>query len=87
MEFEWDDAKLQSNLAKHGLDFVDVERLDWRVAHIGRDDRFDYGEDRFTAYGLLDDVLMVVIFTWRGEAMRIVSYRRANRMERKRYGR
>jgi|KBSMisStandDraft_5_1062788.scaffolds.fasta_scaffold335232_2 uncharacterized DUF497 family protein len=87
MEFEWDDAKRQSNLAKHGLDFVDVERLDWRVAHIGRDARFDYGEDRFTAYGLLDDVLMVVIFTWRGEAMRIVSYRRANRMERKRYGR
>jgi len=87
MEFEWDDAKRQSNLAKHGLDFVDVERLDWRVAYIGRDARFDYGEDRFTAYGLLDDVLMVVIFTWRGEAMRIVSYRRANRMERKRYGR
>jgi uncharacterized DUF497 family protein len=87
MEFEWDEAKRLSNFAKHGLDFADVERLDWHAAHIGRDVRFDYGEDRFTAYGLVDDVLMVAIFTWRGEAMRIVSLRRANRKERTRYGR
>ena len=49
MEFEWDEAKRISNLAKHGLDFSEVERFAWASAHIGRDLRFDYGEERFTA--------------------------------------
>ena len=87
MEFEWDETKRASNLAKHGLDFADVERFAWASAHIGRDLRFDYGEERFTAYGLFESDLVVVIFTLRGATVRIVSVRRANRMERKRYGR
>jgi uncharacterized DUF497 family protein len=87
MEFEWDETKRAVNIAKHSLDFADAERFDWAAAHIGRDERFDYGEDRFTAYGGLDGDLVVIVFTWRDNKVRIVSVRRANRKERKRYGR
>lgn len=86
MEFEWDEAKRAINLAKHGLDFADVQRFDWNAANIGRDLRFDYGENRYTAYGRLDGDLVVVIFTLRARAVRIVSVRHANRKERVRYG-
>ena len=86
MEFEWDEAKRQLNLAKHGFDFAEVARFDWSAASIGRDLRFDYGEERFTAYGMLEDKLTVIVFTQRALATRIVSFRRANRKERRIYG-
>ncbi len=86
MEFEWDETKRAANIAKHGLDFADVEHFDWVAANIGRDWRFDYGEERFTAYGRLGSDLVVVIFTLRESAVRIVSVRRANLKERQRYG-
>jgi uncharacterized DUF497 family protein len=86
MEFEWDEGKRAVNLAKHGLDFADVERFDWGAAAIGRDLRVDYGEERFTAYGVMDGRLVVIVFTHRLNATRIVSLRRANRKERRIYG-
>ena len=86
MEFEWDEAKRQLNLVKHGLDFADMTRFPWDVAAIGQDLRFDYGEDRFTAYGNMDGRLLVIVFTLRGNTMRLVSVRRGNRKERKIYG-
>src|SRR5882724_1717278 len=86
MEFEWDQAKRAANLAKHGLDFVEVARFDWEAAIIIADLRFDYGEDRFQAFALLDGFLHQVTFTRRGHAIRIVSFRHANRKERRLYG-
>jgi uncharacterized DUF497 family protein len=86
MEFEWDEAKRAANLAKHGLDFAEVAGLGWANAIIIRDVRRDYGEDRFTAYGVMDGTLMVIVFTRRALATRIVSLRRANRKERRIYG-
>ena len=86
MEFEWDELKRAANLAKHGLDFADVERFDWGAASFGRDLRFDYGEERFTAHGMMEGRLVVIVFTQRMNATRIVSFRRANRMERRVYG-
>ena len=85
MEFEWDEGKRAANLAKHGLDFADVERLDWTSARIERDHRFDYGEDRFIAVGALDGALVAVAFTPRGGITRIVSMRPASRRERARH--
>ena len=87
MEFEWDDAKRQINLAKHGLDFADVEKLDWANAVIIPDLRRDYGEDRFQAFSLLEERLLQVTFTRRGLAFRLVSFRPANRKERRLHGR
>jgi uncharacterized DUF497 family protein len=86
MEFEWDEAKRAANLAKHGLDFVDAAQFDWANAQVIPDRRFDYGEERSTAYGLMDGRLMVIIFTMRGSALRMVSFRRANKRETRKYG-
>ena len=86
MEFEWDETKCNANLAKHGLDFADVERFDWGAAVILEDRRFDYGEDRFQAFAMIDGFLHQVTFTRREQTLRIVSFRHASRKERRLYG-
>ena len=87
MEFEWDVAKRAINLAKHGLDFADVEKLDWANAVTIADLRFDYGEERFQAFSWFEDRLLQVTFTVREGVYRLVSFRRASRKERRRHGR
>jgi uncharacterized protein len=87
MEFEWDEAKRAINLAKHGLDFADVEKLDWANAVTIADLRFDYGEERFQAFSWFEDRLLQVTFTVREGVYRLVSFRRASRKERRRHGR
>lgn len=52
---------------------------------IERDRRWDYGEERFRALGLLDEKVFVVIYTKRPAAIRIISARQANRREVRRY--
>ncbi len=86
MEFEWDDAKRLSNLAKHGLDFADVERLDWANAVTIRDLRFADGEERYRAFVRLEGTLHSIALVYRGGVTRILSFRLANRKERKLYG-
>lgn len=54
MRFEWDEAKRQSNLQRHGFDFVGVERIFATDALTFLDDRFDYGEIRFLTFGILN---------------------------------
>ncbi len=87
MEFEWDEAKRRINLAKHGLDFEVVAGLDWQSAVIRPGLRFQYGEDRFRAFCILNDELFSVAYTMRANVTRILSFRRANRKERKLYAR
>ena len=50
-----------------------------------RDERHDYGEERWIAIGLLGHVPVVVVYTKRGHRIRIISARRANRRERERF--
>jgi uncharacterized DUF497 family protein len=52
---------------------------------IEKDQRWDYGEERFRALGSLDEKVFVVIYTKRPTAMKIISARRANRREVRRY--
>ena len=86
MQYEWDENKRRTNLEKHGEDFADVDRLDWSRAHIEPDTRHAYGEPRYAAFVPRDDArLMCLVFTPRGRAMRIISYRKANSREKKRY--
>src|SRR5690348_14381232 len=59
MEFEWSDEKRRQNLAKHGLDFADVARIDWLTALLLADDRADYGEPRYWAFGRLEGLPLV----------------------------
>ena len=50
------------------------------------DDRQDYGEVRYVTIGFLDDTMVVIVWTRRNDAHRIISLRRANERERRLYG-
>ena len=50
------------------------------------DDRPDYGEVRFITIGFLDDTMVVLVWTPRDDARRIISMRKANERERRLYG-
>ncbi len=77
----WDESKRLANLAKHGVDFRDLEGLDWERSLIFEDRRKDYGEMRLIAMTPLGMRLHVVVFVERGGERRIISARRANSRE------
>jgi len=82
---EWDEGKAESNRRKHGIDFEDAATvLNDDLAVTVRDEREP--ETRFVVIGsdILNRVLVVVL-TWRGHRVRIISARRASRRERKTY--
>lgn len=85
MSFEWDEAKASSNLTKHGIAFADaVGVFEDELALTIRDDNDD--EERHVTVG--SDCLgrvLVVVFTWREDRIRIISARRATKPERKTY--
>jgi uncharacterized DUF497 family protein len=85
--FEWDDEKAARNGEKHGVPFeaaVDVFMGPKRIER--HDTRRDYGEDRVTVIGTVDDYVLHVTYTMRGQVGRIISARLASRKERKYYG-
>jgi uncharacterized protein len=85
MRFTWDEVKRASNIAKHGVDFVDAVMV-FTGPFVERPDRRkDYGEDRFEAVGFVDDLCLVVIFARPGGAFRIISARRGGRRDLARY--
>jgi len=87
MDFEWDEAKNLSNLAKHHVRFELVEMFNWDAAVIELDDRADYGEERHLARGYTyDGVGYSIVFTFRGSVVRVISVRPFNRKEETRYG-
>jgi uncharacterized DUF497 family protein len=86
MDFEWDMAKSDLCQISRNFDFTYVISIfiDPNL-FIERDQRWDYGEERFRALGLLDEKVFVVIYTKRPAVIRIISARRANRREVRRY--
>lgn len=85
MKFEWDEKKNQSNIQKHGFDFIDAEKIFGEPYLIFEDDRKDYGEDRFIVAGWLSSRMVVLVFTRREEIYRIISLRKANEREKKKF--
>ena len=85
MRIEFDAAKSAKNANDRGLPFELVADFDWSKAFVIPDRRRDYGEDRFTAVGPLDARLHVVCYCLRGEARRIISFRKANKREERNY--
>ena len=83
MKLEWDAAKNELNKIKHGLDFTGLTDFAWENALIVADRRRPYGESRYLAYGRLDGRLHVVVFTLRGDSIRIIGARKANTRERR----
>jgi uncharacterized DUF497 family protein len=83
--FTWDEAKRQRNVVKHGGDFADIERFNFATAFTYLDDRFDYGETREIALGFIDERLHVLVFTRRAGDIHVISLRKANDREIRRY--
>lgn len=81
MKYEWDEVKRESNLAKHGLDFVGIEEVFAGETVTIFDDRFDYGEERFITLGLLNGRVVVIAHTETKEIIRIISVRKATKHE------
>ena len=84
--YEWDPAKASSNLAKHGVRFADaVAALEDDLGLTLRDPDSE-SEERFVTLGLdFFGRLLVVVFTWREEHLRILSARKASPAERRQY--
>jgi uncharacterized DUF497 family protein len=83
--FEWDDAKRAANLTHHKIDFAAALGFRWETAQFTQDTRRYYGELRMVAVGHIGPRLHVLVFTRRGERLRIISLRRANARERNHY--
>ena len=85
-EFEWDEDKAEANLRKHKISFQEASRVfDDLFALIEQDLSEDFGEDRFLATGVIKGSLVTVVYTERDERIRIISARKANSDEQKRY--
>ena len=85
MRFEWDEAKNQANIRKHGLDFADAWKVFTAPMLVALDDRQEYGEARWIGIGLLQGRVVVVVFVERKDIVRIISLRKALSHERKRF--
>ena len=86
MDFEWDPAKARSNLTKHGVSFSDVETAFYDPYAISMPDPGASAEERFILVGT--DALgriVVVVYTYRGNSIRLISARKATKSERKSY--
>jgi hypothetical protein len=82
LEFEWDDTKAAENVRIHGVSFAqaalafgDPFAVEWI------DLRGDYGEERIILLGMTGSQILTVVYTERGERIRIISARRATRNE------
>ncbi|MCP4751993.1 MAG: BrnT family toxin [Proteobacteria bacterium] len=85
MIFEWDKNKATANLKKHGIDFADVTLVLYDQNAVTIEDP-SYDEERFITVGM-DGYgrILVVVYTYREDSIRIVSARKANNHESKQY--
>lgn len=84
--FEWDENKSQECRNTRGFDFSIVHDFNFATAVIFIDDRNNYGETRYKAFNKIDDMLYNVVYTVRGQNIRIISVRKVHQKEGKRYG-
>ncbi|WP_207687098.1 BrnT family toxin [Desulfonema limicola] len=86
MNFEWDENKNIVNIRKHKIDFSDVPLVFDKTMLIDYDDSQIYDEDRWIGIGLLQNIVVVIVFTERNQnTIRIISARKATRSEREKY--
>lgn len=90
MEFEWDDRKNATNLAKHGVSFELAQAVWDDQFHVILPDRVDAGEERWHALGLVGPVVLLVVVHSLPDPddegrIRIISARKATARERRRY--
>ncbi|MEW6613185.1 MAG: BrnT family toxin [Pseudomonadota bacterium] len=86
MIVDWDPRKAEGNLRKHGIRFADAEAVLFDPLALTREDMDAEGEQRHVTLGL--DALgrvLVVVYTYRGEHIRIISARKATTKEARTY--
>jgi uncharacterized DUF497 family protein len=84
MRYIWDARKNRSNIARHGLSFEDAKRIFEGPTVENIDDRFDYGEVRIYAIGLVNGLEITVVYTDRDDdERRIISAWRSEPHERR----
>lgn len=85
MHITFDPAKDAANLAKHGVSLALAAELEWDTAVVWPDERKTYGEARQRALVLLGERLYFVAFVDRADSRRVISLRKANNREVRRY--
>jgi uncharacterized protein len=86
LEFEWDDDKAAINWREHGLAFQEAINAFTDVFGVEQlDTREDYGEERINLIAMCAGILIHVTYTERGERIRIISARRAEKHEQDHY--
>ena len=85
MRLTYHPRKRAETLAYRGLDFEDARHVFEGAQLQLEDDRFDYGETRWQTIGWLNDDMVMVVWTPRGAARHIISMRKCNAKERRRY--
>lgn len=81
----WDEWKRQANLRDHGMDFVGCDVVFDGPVFTWDDDRHAYGEQRISLLGWLAGTVVHLTYTERGEDMQVISLRRAEKHEIRRY--
>ena len=85
-QFEWDDAKDSTNYQKHGVAFLTATKAFDDVYGIDEvDDSMRYDEQRVRLLARVGEALLLVVYSERGETIRIISARQATRREHERY--
>ena len=85
MNFEWDEAKNEANLAKHGIDFRGAQTI-WEGTVVTlQSSQPHHGEVHYLAMGLYKGREITVVYTRRGSNLRLISARRARTNERQLY--
>ena len=79
--FEWDDAKSDACFEERSFDFEYATQIFLGPVIERPDDRKDYGETRIRAAGLIEGVPFMVVYTPRGDGIRIISARKMHRKE------
>lgn len=85
VQYEWDEAKQQSNIAKHKVSFEEVRNFDWLGSKTSPSLR--RGEKRYVTIGQIGNRLHVIVWLPRGDRIRIISLRKANMREVRDYAR
>jgi uncharacterized DUF497 family protein len=84
-DVSFDPAKNERNIANRGISFEVAEHFEWDTAMIAEDLRKEYGEPRFQALGFIAGRLHAMVFTLRAGKIHVISLRKANRREVRRY--
>ena len=79
-EFEFDEAKSQTNLDKHGIDFVAAQRL-WKDPYLLEIRAKSEGEPRFLLIGKIGERHWSAVVTYRESRIRLISVRRSRKKE------